>query len=123
MILLDTSALVDSVTGERRSGAKLIEFLRAGEQLAISSLVLYEWLRGPRTREELLEQEEVFPREQAVVFGPVEAAHAAELYKRVPRARTREVDIAIAATAMVWNAALWTLNAQDFADIPGLQLL
>jgi predicted nucleic acid-binding protein len=123
LIFIDTSALVDSLAGQRHSGTKLIGFLRAGEQLAISSLVLYEWLRGRRTRQELLQQENTFPREQAVGFGVAEAARAAELYKRVPRARTREVDLAIAATAIVHDAALWTLNPEDFSDIPDLQLV
>ena len=31
--------------------------------------------------------------------------------------------LAIAATAIAQNAALWTLNRADFADIPGLRLL
>jgi len=32
------------------------------------------------------------------------------------------VDLAIAACAMTHDAALWTLNMEDFADIPGLEL-
>jgi predicted nucleic acid-binding protein len=123
LIFIDTSALVGSLTGERHSGEKLIALLREGEQVQISSLVLYEWLRGPRTSQELLQQEKVFPREAAVVFGPEEAARAADLYKRVPRARSREVDLAIAATAIVRDAALWTLNPEDFRDIPELKLV
>jgi len=123
LIFLDTSVLVDSFTGGRRSAPKLVEFLLEGERLAVSSLALYEWLRGPRTHEELLEQQETFPREQAIVFGAAEAARAADLYKRVPRARTREVDLAIAATAIVHNAPLWTLNPEDFRDIPDLKLV
>jgi predicted nucleic acid-binding protein len=39
------------------------------------------------------------------------------------RARGREVDIAIAACAVVHNARLWTLNPSDFKDIPNLKLL
>jgi len=37
--------------------------------------------------------------------------------------RNREIDIAIAATAISHDATLWTLNARDFSDVPGLQLL
>jgi predicted nucleic acid-binding protein len=40
----------------------------------------------------------------------------------LPRARGREIEIAIAACAMSWHASLWTLNPDDFADIPGLRL-
>ncbi len=45
---------------------------------------------------------------------------AAELYREVPRARGRERDLAIAACALGSEARLWTLNAADFRDIPGL---
>jgi predicted nucleic acid-binding protein len=38
------------------------------------------------------------------------------------RARTREVDTAIAACALVHDARLWTLNPADFQDVPGIQL-
>ena len=40
----------------------------------------------------------------------------------VSRARGREVDIAIAAHAIVRQCSLWTLNAEDFEDLPGLRL-
>jgi predicted nucleic acid-binding protein len=36
--------------------------------------------------------------------------------------RGREIDLAIAATAMVRDAELLTLNPKDFGDIPGLRL-
>ncbi|HEY3381315.1 MAG TPA: hypothetical protein VGK32_06065 [Vicinamibacterales bacterium] len=51
--------------------------IERGERVSLSTLVLYEWLRGPRHAEELRAQE----------------------------------------------AALWTLNPRDFADIPGLRIL
>lgn len=86
----------------------------------LATLVLYEWLRGPRLEEELVAQEALFPSASAIAFGMDEAARAAELYRVVPRARGREVDVAIAACALVWDARLWTLNVDDFRDIPGL---
>jgi predicted nucleic acid-binding protein len=57
-----------------------------------------------------------------VPFGVPEAAVAAKLYRQVRKARDREIDIAIAACAITREAALWTLNRGDFADIPGLIL-
>jgi len=123
IVHLDTCALVDALTGPRRSLDVMIRLTDQGDRLMLSTMVLYEWLRGPRTRHELSAQEELFPAESAVVFGPAEAAAAARLYKQVVRARGREIDLGIAACAIVNNAALWTLNRDDFRDIPNLRLV
>ena len=123
IVHLDTSVLVDALTGSRRSLDALIQVTDQGHRLAVSAIVLYEWLRGPRTRADLAVQEELFPAEQAVTFGAAEAAAAAKLYKQVARPRGREVDLAVAACALANGASLWTLNAGDFRDVPGLRLV
>jgi predicted nucleic acid-binding protein len=120
---LDTSALVDALTGPRRSLDSLTALAEQGHRLTLSTIVLYEWLRGPRTRAELSAQEDLFPRDAAVAFGAAEADVAAKLYKRVRRARGREIDLAVAACALADGAALWTLNRDDFQDIPDLRLV
>ena len=122
MILLDTSVLIDGLTGPRRSAGALREAIERGERLLLPALVLYEWLRGPRRPEELAAQEALFPRESAVAFTFQEAAHAASIYGRIRKPRGREIDLAIAACALVRNARLWTLNLSDFLDIPDLQV-
>jgi predicted nucleic acid-binding protein len=122
VIHLDTSVLVDALTGPRRAALALRNVLDQGERIAIASLVLYEWLRGPRQELELTHQEALLPTVQAVPFGPREAAVAADLYRVVPRARQREFDLAVAACAIANGAGLWTLNPRDFVDIPGLRL-
>jgi hypothetical protein len=77
--------------------------------------VLYEWLRGPRTRAELAVQEELSPRERAVPFGAAQAAIAARAAAssiwRFPRARCTT------------PRRLWTLNRADFRDVPDLSLI
>ena len=123
IVHVDTSALVDALTGPRRSLDTLIELTDGAHRLALSTIVLYEWLRGPRARIELAAQEELFPSEHAVAFGPAEAAVAARLYKEVARPRAREIDLAVAACAVANGAAIWTLNPGDFRDIPGLRLI
>jgi len=122
VIHLDTSVLVDALTGPRRSAKALRRVLDRGERIGIATLVLYEWLRGPRRDVELAHQEALLPAAAALPFGPREAALAAELYRLVPRARRREFDLAVAACALTHGAALWTLNADDFRDVPGLGL-
>src|SRR4051812_9329613 len=122
MIHLDTSTLVDALTGARRSAAALRRAIEKGDRIQMSTIVLYEWLRGPRRAVELDDQEALFPRSAAVAFDTESAALAARLYARLPRARGREIDIAIAACAIAHGASLWTLNRSDFADIPELRL-
>ena len=122
MILLDTSVLVDALTGSRRSASALRAAIETGERVQLPTLVLYEWLRGPRLMEELAAQEALFPRPQSVVFGPDEAAKAAELHRAVAKPRRREIDLAIAACALCADADLWTLNVEDFEDVPQLRV-
>jgi predicted nucleic acid-binding protein len=122
LIVLDTSVLIESLTGPRRLAAALRKHIECGERILVPSLVLYEWLRGPRLPQELAAQEALFPSETAIDFGLAEAALSATLYKSTRRPRGREIDLAIAACAIVRQAELWTLNSTDFADLPGLKL-
>ncbi|MEK7714958.1 MAG: type II toxin-antitoxin system VapC family toxin [candidate division NC10 bacterium] len=122
MIVLDTSVLVDALTGPRRSAPLLRSAIERGERILLSTLVLYEWLRGPRAPDEIAAQDALFPRESAIAFGPEEAEVAARLYRTLPGARQREFDLCVAACALTHEAALWTLNVADFHDVPDLVL-
>jgi predicted nucleic acid-binding protein len=123
IVRLDAPALVDALTGPRRSLDTLISLTERGHRLTLSTIVLYEWLRGPRARSELSAQEELFPSEHAIAFGPDEAAVAARLHKHVARPRGREIDLAVAACAIANGAAIWTLNPGDFRDVPDIRLI
>ena len=123
MFVLDTSILVDGLTGRGATAARLRRTIADGERLIVPTLALYEWLRGPRRIEELAAQEALFPRQAAIPFGAEEAATATELHRQVRRPRGRETDLAIAACALTHDAALWTLNRADFEEIDGLRLL
>jgi predicted nucleic acid-binding protein len=122
MIVIDTSVLVDALTGSKRSGLAVRSALDEDELILLPALVLYEWLRGPRIAEELALQESLFPSESVIPFDKEQAIVSASLYRAVSRARTREVDLAIAACALVQDARLWTLNRADFQDVPGIRL-
>jgi predicted nucleic acid-binding protein len=122
LIHLDTSVLVDAFAGERRSLAGLRAATVKGDVVNFSVIVLYEWLRGPRTDSEKHAVDGFFELDDVAAFGRREAERAANLYSRVKRARQRQADLAIAACAIERSACLWTLNRSDFADIPGLTL-
>ena len=77
MIHLDTSLLVDALTGPRRSSGALRKTIERGERLTLSTLVLYEWRRGPRLPEELAAQEALLAQVPLGRLGnPEEVAHA-----------------------------------------------
>jgi predicted nucleic acid-binding protein len=120
IVHLDTSVLISAIGGP--TGRALRQVIADRHRLQLSAVVLYEWLRGPRTEAELEFQDAMFPSEAAIAFGAAEAHRAALLYSTVSRARGREIDLAIAACAIVHGAALWTMNRRDFADVPGLHL-
>ena len=122
MTHLDTSVLIDALTGPRRSAPRLRILIESGERISLSSLVLFEWRRGPRTPAEIADQEALFPTADAVPFGPAEALLAADLYRKLKRPRGREINLAIAACAITHESSLWTVNVDDFADIPNLRL-
>jgi predicted nucleic acid-binding protein len=122
IVHLDTSVLIDALTGPRRSFAHLERTVSRGHVIAVSTLALYEWSRGPRKPEEVEDQESLLPAGEARAFGPGEAARAASLYRALERPRGRDMDIAIAACALAHDAHLWALNPDDFRDLPGLRL-
>jgi predicted nucleic acid-binding protein len=121
-IHLDTSVLIDVFATTRPMLPAYTAATEAGHRLVISSVVLYEWLRGPRVDSDIQLQRQLHPDDQIVLFGRAEAATAAHLYRHMKRARGRQMDIAIAACAIEHGAALWTINPDDFRDIPGLML-
>ena len=122
LIHLDTSVLVDAFGGNKVLGPAVRALIARDVPLAFSTLVLYEWMRGPRTAAEIAIQETSVSAAGAVLFETEDARLAADLYRAVSRARSRQIDLAIAATAIRHNAQLWTVNIADFADIPGLRL-
>jgi hypothetical protein len=60
--------LIDGLTRERRSLPALIRLSEQGEKLALCTMVLYEWLRGPRLPVELAMQESLLPSEAACLL-------------------------------------------------------
>jgi predicted nucleic acid-binding protein len=122
LIHLDASVLVDAFTGTRRSMPALRRATAARDVTTFSTLVLYEWLRGPRTDAETQAVDAFFATDVLAEFGRREAKRAASLYRDVKSARQRQADLAIAACAIEHGARLWTLNQTDFRDVPGLAL-
>ena len=110
LVHIDTSVLIDAFTEERPLMSRLRTVTARGDVVGFSTVVLYEWRRGPRRETEKQAVDAFFEDELIVAFGKREAHRAADLYRRVTRARQRQADIAIAACAIEHGASLWTLT-------------
>src|SRR5436190_10121465 len=109
LVHLDTSVLIDAFTGTRRQLPRVRAATAKGHVISFSAIVLYEWLRGPRTDAETDAVDQFHDQALVPAFGWREAQRAADLYRRVKGARQRQVDLAIAACAIESGASLWTL--------------
>lgn len=94
----------------------------SGERIRVPTLVVYEWDRGPRTESERAAFARLFSEDEWIAFGPDGTRVAATLSRPVDWPRRRGIDLAIAACAISWDGALWTLNPADFRDLPDLDL-
>ena len=108
MIVLDTSVLIDGLTGLKRSAPAIRESLAEGERILLPALVLYELLRGPRLSQELAAQEALFPAKSAIPFGPEEAAVGAGLFSH---SSSIAPSSALEAVKSIWES----LHVRSFA--------
>lgn len=122
MILLDTSVLVEGLGAGGRLREALRNAIASRHRLAVPTLVLYAWLRGPRLPEELVSP-----------GGALSLGTGARLRPRGGGPRRRTVPLPPQAPGprggpghrrdpLDWRARLWTLNPDDFRDVPGLEL-
>ncbi len=113
MIHLDTNYLVGLLVKGSVPAADVDGWLAAGESLAASAIVWTEFLNGPVTQVEVSRTEAVL-ESRIVPFGRVEAMLAAELFNKTGRGRGSRFDCLIAATALLAQAEVATLNQSDF---------
>ncbi len=123
MILLDTNYLIRGLIAGSREAEDLVAWARAGERMAVSSVVWYEFLCGPVTRAQQAVMQSFI--HEILPFGDVQAQEAARLFNAVGRQRALRVDAMIAASALIAHARLATSNQTDFAPFvaEGLELV
>lgn len=95
--------------------AKLRAWLTAGEDVAVSSIALSEFLCGPVTRDESALIETLLGAPEP--FLAADAAKAAELFNATGRRSRSLADCQIAAVALRCGASLATINVTDFAPL------
>ena len=113
MIHLDTNYLIGLLVRGSREASDIDQWLVAGESIASSAIVWSEFLNGPVNASEITQVEMVL-KSQIISFGKAEAALAADLFNKTGRRRGSRFDCLIAATAIVNQSRLATLNHADF---------
>ena len=121
MKLLDTSVAIDHLRGTEPAVELLTGLIEAGEPLLASEVVRFELLAGVRENE--VETLERFC--SALSWVPVgetvaRAAGSLALRFRQTHSGIDDADYLIAATALLLEADLLTMNVRHFPMLPGL---
>jgi predicted nucleic acid-binding protein len=113
MIHLDTNYLIGLLVKGSAPATEVDGWLAAGELLSASAIVWTEFLNGPVTPVEVSRAEAVL-QSRIVPFGRAEAVLAAELFNKTGRRRGSRFDCLIAATTILAQAEVATVNQSDF---------
>ncbi len=123
MIHLDTNYLIGLLVKGSPEAAVVDGWLAAGQTLGASAIAWTEFLNGPVTPVEVTQAEAVIGG-RIIPFGQPEAVMAADLFNKTGRRRGSRFDCLIAATAVLAQAEVATVNQADFTPFQahGLKL-
>ena len=113
MIHLDTNYLIGLLVKGSPQALEVDAWLAAGQTLATGAIAWTEFLNGPVSAMEVTRAEAVL-QSRIVPFGRSEAVLAADLFNKTGRRRGSRFDCLIAATAMLAQAEIATVNQSDF---------
>jgi predicted nucleic acid-binding protein len=113
MIHLDTNYLIGLLVKGSPQAQHVDGWLAAGQSLATGAIAWTEFLNGPVGPLKVSRTEAVL-QSRIVPFGRPEAVLAADLFNKTGRRRGSRFDCLIAATAMLAQAEIATVNQSDF---------
>ena len=119
---LDTDFLIKAASVAAEEREHLFALLETDTPVGMSAIAWYEFARGPRTPEQIAIASLIIEEDDIVSFDAAAALEAAETFRRLGSPRRRANDIAIGTVAAVCGAVLWTLNPDDFTDVPELDV-
>ena len=122
-VALDSSVLIEHFRMKDKDHSLLNRLMLEFEELSVSPLVLYEIQIG-RTESRLLDSSAILENLTVLPFGEDTVVKAAALYQKLKQANKLidHFDILIAASAIVHDLPLATLNRKHFERIEGLIL-
>ena len=113
MIHLDTNYLIGLAVAGSPEARHVDQWLAAGESIAASALAWTEFLNGPVQPQDIALVEFVIGS-RILPFDKATAVLAAELFNKTGRRRGSRFDCLIAATAILSQAEVATVNESDF---------
>jgi predicted nucleic acid-binding protein len=113
MIHLVTNYLIGLLVKGSPQAGEVDGWLASGQNLAASAIAWTEFLSGPVTQVEVSRAKAVL-QSRIIPFGEREAILAADLFNKTGRRRGSRFDCWIAATAIVAQADIATVNQSDF---------
>ena|SRR5580693_3022397 len=113
MIHLDTNYLIGLLVKGSPEAGYVDGWMAAGQTLATSAISWTEFLNGPVTLLEVSLAEAIL-QSRIIPFSQKEAALAADLFNKTGRRRGSRFDCLIAATAIIAQAEVATVNQSDF---------
>ncbi len=119
---LDTDFLVFALSVAGPERRKLVSIAESESEIQMSAIAWYEFVRGPRTPEQIAVARGFLMQDGVVAFSEDVAGQAAEVFRSLGSPRKRAADIAIGVTASASDAVLFTRNKRDFAGIPNLRI-
>ncbi len=121
MILLDTNILIEVL----KNNEEIVRLLNGmQEEFAISSITQMELYYGAFNKAEIRKLEKFFANFEIIYLNEEIARVATDLIKRYAKSHNLDIpDSLIAASAIVHNCTLFTLNKRDFWYIDNIKLL
>ncbi len=121
-ILLDTSILIDFIRRDNKENTLLVRFIKEGYSLYVSILTHTEVYAGRSVWESTVVRQEAEKLFSGMEIIPLEKEISTKAGEIKAFCRTTLTDAVIAATALVHDVALATLNVKDFEKIKGIRL-
>ncbi len=114
LVHLDTDFLVFALSKAGPERQRLTVLSESDVEIQMSAIAWFEFLRGPRTPEQIVVARSLFFDDGVVSFAEETAEIAAEVFRSLGSPRRRAADIAIGVTAASMKAFLLTRSARDF---------
>ena len=123
-ILIDACVLIEHFRSKKKENTLFEKFLQQRQRLYVSAVAKYEVLSGTYERD-LSEWQRIFENITVLAFDDTTIMTARDVYRQLKQDRKLidTSDILIAATAIVNDLPLATLNRHHFERIQDLRLV